>query len=180
MIKISKKVKIFLSLGAFSVIFLAFNNPSNRFFEIAKNLEVFASVYNEVNRYYVDDVDPNKLMRTGIEAMLASLDPYTNYIPEDDIEDFQFISTGQYGGIGSVVGTKNGKVLILMPYKGFPADKAGLKIGDEIIEVDGENVQGKNTGEVSKFLKGQANTEIKMKVKRYGQKELLSINLKKR
>ncbi len=182
MMKFSKRVKAFLTvsvLSGLSITFLAFDNPSQRFFDISKNLEIFSSVYNEVNRYYVDDIDPNVIMRKGIDSMLKSLDPYTNYIPEDDIEDFQFISTGQYGGIGSVVGTKNGRVLILMPYKGFPADKAGLKIGDEIVEVDGENVQGKTTSEVSKFLKGQANTEIKLKIKRYGEKELLSITLKR-
>lgn len=177
MIKFSKRAKILLTVGGLSVIFLAFNNPSQRFFDISKNLEILTSVYNEVNKYYVDDIDPNVIMRKGIDSMLGSLDPYTNYIPEDDIEDFQFISTGQYGGIGSVVGTKNGKVLILMPYKGFPADKAGLKIGDEIVEVDGENVQGKKTNEVSKFLKGQANTKIELKIKRYGEKELLPITL---
>lgn len=177
MIKISKKVKVLFTLTGLSVVFLAFDNPSQRFFDIAKNLEIFASVYNEVNRYYVDEVDPNVLMRKGIDEMLASLDPYTNYIPEDDIEDFQFISTGQYGGIGSVVGTKNGKVLILMPYEGFPADKAGLKIGDEIVEIDGQNVQGKTTNDVSKFLKGQANTQVELKIKRYGEVKLLNFTL---
>lgn len=177
MIKISKKVKILFILVALSTFFLAFDTPSQRFFDIAKNLEIFTSVYNEVNRYYVDEVDPNVIMRKGIDEMLASLDPYTNYIPEDDIENFTFISTGQYGGIGSVVGTKNGKVLILMPYQGFPADKAGLKIGDEIVEIDGENVQGKNTNQVSKFLKGQANTKLELKIKRYGHKELLPFTL---
>ena len=142
------KLKFSYSLIAISLVvmtsLLSFDSPNDRYFDIAKNMEIFTSVYSEVNRYYVDDVDPNEMMKKGIESMLASLDPYTNYIPEDKIEDFRFISTGQYGGIGAVIGNRDDKIMILMPYEGFPAHKAGLIIGDEVVEINGVNVKGKN------------------------------------
>ncbi len=157
--------------------FVAFRSPSKRYFEIAKNLEIFSAVFSEVNRTYVDEVDPNRLMKVGIEAMLQELDPYTNYIPEDKIEDFRFISTGQYGGIGSVIGDREGKIVVLMPYEGFPADKAGLKIGDELVQIDGINVEGKTTSDISSLLKGEAGTTVDVKVRRYGQQDLMPFTL---
>lgn len=159
------------------VTLLSFNGPSDRYFDIAKNMEIFTSVYSEVNRYYVDDVDPNEMMKKGIDAMLESLDPYTNYIPEDKIEDFRFISTGQYGGIGAVIGNRDKKILVLMPYEGFPAHKAGLQIGDELVEINGVDVKGKNTSDISELLKGQAETQVDVKIKRYGQEELIPIEI---
>lgn len=165
----SKITRIALVL-VLSMTLLSFDNPSDRFFEISKNMEILSSVYAEVNKYYVDEVDPNTLMETGIDAMLKSLDPYTNYIPEDDIEDFRFISTGQYGGIGSVVGNRDGNVTILLPYEGFPASKAGLKVGDVITHINEIDVQGKGTTDISKLLKGQAGTQVDLTIKRYGKK----------
>lgn len=158
-------------------LLLSTDEPSDRYFEITRNMEIFSSIYSEVNKYYVDEVDPNAVMQRAIDAMLEQLDPYTNYIPEDDIEDYRFLSTGQYGGIGATIGSRDKKMVVLMPYEGFPAYKAGLKIGDEIIAVDDKNVEGKSTSDVSKLLKGQAGTPVTVKVKRYGQKELLSFNL---
>src|SRR5687768_18375639 len=96
-----KKVIWFASLTALVAAF-AFTKPAERYFEIAKNLDIFATVFKEVNALYVDEINPNKLVRTGIDAMLGSLDPYTNYIPEDEVEDFRTVNTGQYGGIGAV------------------------------------------------------------------------------
>ncbi len=151
--------------------------PSDRFFEISKNMEILSSVYAEVNRYYVDTIDANKLMKTGIDAMLGSLDPYTNYIPEDDIEDFRFISTGQYGGIGALIGTRNNRVLILLPYEGFPAHNSGLKVGDEILEIDGHDVRGNQTNDISKLLKGQADTEVNLLIKRFNHPEPFVLTL---
>ncbi len=161
------------------IILFSYTNPSERYFEIAKNLDIFATLFKEVNTYYVDDINPNKLMRTGIEAMLESLDPYTNYIPEDDIEDYRTMTTNQYGGIGALIGRNNNKNLIIMPYEGFPAEKKGLKIGDELIEVDGVDVTDKNTGEISKLLKGQANTDVELTIIRYGVDNPIKINLKR-
>ncbi len=162
-----KKIAFFIVLIA-SVTLVAFNRPDDKYFEIAKNIDIFASLFKEVNAYYVDEVNPNQVMKKGIDAMLESLDPYTNYIPEDEIEDFRTMTTGQYGGIGAVIGKRNERPIILMPYEGFPAHKAGLMVGDEIVSVDGIEVTSKATSDISKLLKGQSNTQVKVVVKRLG------------
>lgn len=154
----------FLLLGLFSFK----TSLTDRYFDIAKNLDIFASLFKELNYYYVDEINPNKLIRTGIDEMLESLDPYTNFIPEDDIEEYRTQTTGQYGGIGAIIGKKKDYTVILMPYEGYPAHNAGLKIGDELLKIDNIDLKGKNTNEVSKLLKGQAGTKIKLKVRRYG------------
>lgn len=172
--------RIFLGVFFLSIIGLfSFNNPSERFFEISKNLDIFATLFKEVNTYYVDDINPNQLISTGIDAMLASLDPYTNYIPEDAIEDFRTMTTGQYGGIGALIGQRNGKNMVLMPYRGFPAQLSGLLIGDEILKIDGIDVKNKPTSEISKLLKGQANTDLNLTIKRYGDNAPMEVNLKR-
>lgn len=176
--KVQKKTFIGAVLITFFAL-LAFNTPGEKYFEIAKNLDIFATLYKEVNAYYVDDVNPNQLMKEGIDAMLQSLDPYTNYIPEDDIEDYRTMTTGQYGGIGALIGRSNGKNIIVMPYLGFPAHESGLKIGDEIIKVDGIDVVDKSTSEISKLLKGQANTNLELTIKRYGYEKPLLIDVKR-
>lgn len=156
-----------LAAGALAFTTSSFS-PSERYFDIARNLDIFASLFKEVNTYYVDEVTPSRLVKTGIDAMLKSLDPYTNYIPEDDIEDFRTMTTGQYGGIGALVGTRQGKTIITMPHEGFPAQKAGLLIGDEVLKIDGITVDARNSSDISKLLKGQAGTIVKLEVKRYG------------
>lgn len=166
-----------LFIGVFALGLFSFKTDSERYFEIAKNLDVFATLFKEVNTYYVDDVPPAQMMRSGIDAMLKSLDPYTNYIPEDDIEDFRTMTTGQYGGIGAIIGSRDGKVVVQMPYENSPAHKAGLSIGDEILKVNGVDVRNKSTEEVSKLLKGQANTSIKLEVRSYGQTKSRNLEL---
>ncbi len=143
------------------------------FFEISKNLDIFSSTFREVNMYYVDPVEPGKLMKKGIDAMLETLDPYTNFIPESEIEDYRFMTTGQYGGIGALIRQKGDYVAISEPYEGFPAQKADLRAGDEVISIDGINVKGKRTDEVSRILKGQPKTQVKLVVKREGEKNPL-------
>ncbi|MBP7478428.1 MAG: S41 family peptidase, partial [Chitinophagales bacterium] len=113
-----------------------------------------------------DDVDPNKLMRKGIDAMLNDLDPYTDFISEADIEDYRFMTSGKYGGIGSLIATRGEYVIVSEPYEGFPADRAGLKAGDIFLEIDGKSVKGKKTDDVSKVLKGQPGTKVKVLIKR--------------
>ena len=141
-----KKYSLIFVLSITSVISLGF---ADNFFEISKNLDIFSSLYKELNIYYVDKTDPGDLMKIGIDAMLESLDPYTTYIPESEKEDFEFMTTGQYGGIGAII-TKNGDwVLVSEPYEGFPADKAGLIAGDKFIEIAGESAKGKSTEAVS-------------------------------
>jgi len=172
-----KRRLLLWSLGLVTLVGTISAVNADRFFEIAKNIEIFTTVFKEVNLLYVDEVNPAETMQTGIDAMLESLDPYTNYIPEDDIEDFRTQLTGQYGGIGAVIGERNGKIVIMMPYENFPAQKGGLLIGDEILSVDGVDSKGKNTSDISKMLRGQADTPVKVKVKRYNQKDPIEVTL---
>ncbi len=174
--KMSKKIKIFV---VSCVVILSSFSFTDSYFEIAKNLDIFTTVYRELNNYYVDETDPGKLMKTAIDKMLKSLDPYTNYIPESEIEDFQFMTTGQYGGIGAVITKRKDYVFISEPYKGFPAQKAGLIAGDKILEIDGESAKGKNTEEVSKALKGQPNTAVELLIERPYMKEPFTVNFKR-
>jgi carboxyl-terminal processing protease len=162
-----------------AVLALAFRSPAEKYFDIAKSLDIFATLFKEVNAYYVDEIEPQKLIRKSIDGMLESLDPYTDYIPEDEIESFRITTTGQYGGIGALIGIVNDKTVITHPYRNFPAYKSGIKVGDEILSVDGKNIQGKNTSDVSALLKGQPKTEVELKVKRFGQKEPLVFNIKR-
>lgn len=140
----------------------------DNYFEISKNLEIFTELYKELNIYYVDETKPGELMKTGIDAMLKSLDPYTNYIPESDIEDYRFMTTGQYGGIGALIKKKGDYVVISEPYEGFPAYNNELEAGDKILKIDDKDAKGMNTKEISGLLKGQAGTKVKVLFERYG------------
>jgi carboxyl-terminal processing protease len=163
-----KKIKKYtLMLSLFIASLLSFGFVDN-FFEISKNLDIFSSLYKELNIFYVDETDPGELMKTGIDAMLESLDPYTTYIPESEKEDFEFMTTGQYGGIGAVISKNGDWVFVSEPYEGFPADKAGLIAGDKFLEIAGETVKGKSTSDVSKVLKGEPNTAVKVLIEREG------------
>jgi carboxyl-terminal processing protease len=135
-------------------------------FEIVKHLDVFSSLIKELNLYYVDPVDPGKTVKKGIDEMLKDLDPYTVYIPESKIEDLTFMTTGQYGGIGALIRKRGDYIMITDPYEGFPADKAGLKAGDIIMEIDGKDLKELSPSQVSELLKGQPGTTVKLKVKR--------------
>jgi len=157
----------------------AFTKPTERYFEIAKSLDIFATLFKEVNTYYVDEVDPQKLIRKSIDSMLESLDPYTDYIPEDELENFRVITTGQYAGIGALIGEIGAKTVITHPYKNFPAYKAGVKVGDQIIAIDGKDVLGKSTSEVSTMLKGAAKTDVELKLRRAGLPTDLVLKIKR-
>ncbi len=173
----SRKIKVLGIVILAFCAFVAFRTPGEKYFEIAKSLDIFATLFKEVNAYYVDDVNPKKLVETGINEMLNQLDPYTDYIPEEDLEAFSILTTGQYAGVGALIGVVNKKTVITNPYVGFPAERVGIRVGDEIISVDGKNVQGKSTSEVSSVLKGKPNTEVEVEVKRWGQKENLKFKL---
>jgi carboxyl-terminal processing protease len=163
---LNKRVKILLAAIVISSAGMVSYSFTDSYFEISKNLEIFAKLFQELNIYYVDETKPGELIKTGIDAMLKSLDPYTVYYPEEKIEDFKFLTTGQYGGIGSLIRKKGEHVMIAEPYEGFPAQKAGLRAGDIILEVDGQDVKGKTTSEMSSVLKGQAKSELTIKIKR--------------
>lgn len=168
-------IVILLIVGILSFSFI--KNDTQDYFEIAKNLDIFASLYRELNTYYVDDIEPAKIMRSGIEAMLKNLDPYTNFISEAEIEDYRFLTTGQYGGIGALISKKDDYVIISEPYEECPAQKADLRAGDMIISIDGISAKGKNVEEVSKILKGQPNTVIKIIIRREGVEKDIEKNL---
>ena len=146
-------------------------------FEIAKNLEIYYSLFRELNMFYVDEVNPADLVKTSIDEMLQSLDPYTNYISEDQIEDFRFMTTGEYAGIGALISKQNGKIVIAEPYEGFPAQKFGLKAGDVILEVEGKSTENMSTEDVSNLLKGPANKPVLLKLDRMGEKKFLEIEV---
>lgn len=166
MLKRYKKTLLVLAVAASSLGTMAFVDD---FFEISKNLDIFSALYREVNTNYVDEVEPAKLMRTGIDAMLKSLDPYTNFYSESEIEDVKFMTTGQYGGIGATIAQRKGDIVVNEPYEGSPAQAAGLRAGDIITAIDGKPTKGKNSGDVTTFLKGQPNTPVVLTLRRPGE-----------
>jgi len=172
-----KRLKILVALAVLALTVWAFQVPGEKYFDIARSLDIFATLFKEVNAHYVDEVNPKQLIDNGIQGMLDQLDPYTDYIPEEDLEAFSIQTTGQYAGVGALIGIVNKKTVITNPYVGFPAERGGLRVGDEIISVDGRNVQGKPTSEVSILLKGKPKTDVELVVKRAGQKENLKFNL---
>lgn len=170
-------IGVALSIGlSFSLGYVSAVNEEKNF-SIVKNLDIFYSLFRELNSYYVDETNPEKLIEKGVESMLESLDPYTTYIPESDMDDFKFMTTGEYAGIGALITKRNDYVVISEPYKDFPAEKAGLKAGDKVLSINGDDMKGKSTQEVSSHLKGPANTELKLKIDRPGTEKPLSITI---
>ncbi len=163
---LKKLVLAFLAL--IIIVEKPFAQEEDKGFEMAKNLEIFSSVYRNIHINYVDEINPGELIKAAIDAMLAKLDPYTNYIPEANIEDVRLQLLGKYGGIGALIHQYDNKVVISEPYEGLPAHKAGLKAGDIVLEVNGESTKGKNSDEVREFLRGQAGSTIRIKVDRGG------------
>ncbi len=174
--KTKKAAIAIVGICAFVVSFYGFKQDDKNF-QIAKNLDIYYTLFRELNLFYVDEVDPNKLVKTSIEKMLESLDPYTNYIPEDDMEDFKFMTTGEYAGIGALISKQNGKIVIAEPYEGFPAQKSGLRAGDVLLEVAGKSTEKLSTEDVSNLLKGPAAKPVVVKIQRYGQKKPMEIQI---
>lgn len=165
--------KITLTLVAVVICLLttikSFSQIENdKYFEMNKAIETFGSVFKSLHSNYVDEINSGDLVKTAIDAMLAKLDPYTNFFPESDMEDVKLQLLGQYGGIGALIHYDNGIVYIAEPYEGLPAYKAGIKAGDAIISVDGESAKGKTNDQVRERLRGQAGTEIVLEVEREG------------
>lgn len=173
-IKTRKAFLIGLSVGIIASISLSFSNSD---FELSKNLDIFASLYKEITINYVDETNPGSLMKTAIDAMLEELDPYTVFIPEAEVEDYRFLTTGEYGGIGSLIHKKDGNVIFSEPYEGFPAQKAGIMAGDIIIRVNDSEAKEKSTEEISDMLKGAAGSELTVEIKRFGVEKPLEFKL---
>ncbi len=174
-----KKRYFFPLVLLIALLVFANTKPADRYFEIARNLDVFASLFKEVNNNYVDEVNPNALMRTGIDAMLASLDPYTNYIPEDEIESYRTQNTGQYGGIGAVTRQFGKRTVVTLVMTGFAAEKGGLKAGDEVIKIDSKNLSDLTQEEAGNLMKGQLGTPVTLTVKRYGIDKPIELSFKR-
>jgi carboxyl-terminal processing protease len=140
----------------------------DRLFEIARNLDIYATLFKELNAYYVDEINPNQLIKTSIDGMLRSLDPYTVYYAEDDIEDYMTMTTGKYNGIGAMVNSADGKHTVMMVYEDTPAQKAGLQLGDEIKKINGIDLSTREDFDTGKLLKGQTQTSVTLTIQRYG------------
>ncbi|NTW33531.1 MAG: S41 family peptidase, partial [Bacteroidetes bacterium] len=164
-----KRIKLIIAGVAIIIVPLFFISFVDNDFEIAKNLDIFATLYKELNNNYVDEIKSGELVKTGIDAMLESLDPYTTYISESDLEDYKLMTTGQYGGIGSLVHKSGDYVIISDPYEGFPAQKNDLRSGDAIIEINDKSAKGKSTNDITEILRGQPGTTVKLVLKREGE-----------
>lgn len=164
------------------LLFLVLQVPAqsqfDRNFEVARNIDIFSSVCKELEMFYVDTLNTTKVVRTGIDAMLRELDPYTVYYSEEDMDDLKMMTTGKYAGIGSVIRLyKKDWVVIAEPYEGSPAARAGLKAGDILLDIDGTDLKGKNTTEVSSMLRGEPQTSFLLKVRRPGVEKPLSFKI---
>jgi len=156
-----------------------FVSSSNDDFKLIKSLEIYYSLFRELNLFYVDETNPEKLVESSIQGMLKELDPYTSYIPESDSENFKFMTTGQYGGIGSLIRSYGEYAIIAEPYENFPAAKNGLRAGDTILSIDGKSMKGMAISDISEYLKGTPGTDVSLVLGRYGEKDPVEKTLKR-
>ena len=177
--KIKRPVVLWLSALLVLGGVVAFQAKNDRLFAIAKSIDIFASLIRELDTYYVDQIDPEQLLSVGIQAMLEELDPYTEFIPEEESDDFRMLTTGEYAGVGALIGNRGEGNIVIMPYTGFPAQNSGMRIGDLLLKVDSIAVLKKTTSEVSELLKGPANTGVTVTVKRGEDTLQFSLNRKK-
>ena len=167
---------VFLT-GLLLVSPILFISSYDKEFEWSKNLDIFHSLLRELELYYVDETDPSKLIKTGMDQIMKTLDPYTVYIPESQIEDIQLMTTGEYGGVGALIGQDSAGAYITDPYEGSPAQRAGLRAGDRIVKVDDKTVIGKTNEDISPMMKGNIGTSIKITVERPFVNGQISVNL---
>ena len=173
----NKSIKV-LSLVVIMIVGMsAVVNKNDKLFEITKNIEIFANAFQKLNTNYVDEIDPSELMRIGIDAMVSSLDPYTNYISESQVESYRLANEGKYQGMGVVIDKVGDYITILEAYEDGPALKAGLKVGDQIVEVNGFKTKGKSTEEMNAIAKGVAGTTMNLRIKRPGENKEMDVEL---
>ena len=151
-------------------------------FSVSKNLDIFNSIYRQLDLFYVDSLEADKIVRVGIDAMLNELDPYTSYYPEEDMQDLKMMTTGKYGGVGSIIRQRKDStgVIIFEPYPDMPAAEVGLQVGDLMLEIDGKSLNGQNTSEVSEQLRGEPGTTFMLKVQRPGEKKTREFKITRR
>ena len=164
-----KRVRNSIIIILSAICLIAATKSDDDYFEISKNLRIMASVYEKLNSNYVDELLPGKVMKTGINAMLKSLDPYSVYISESEIEDFKFVTTGEYGGIGATIKIKNQRVLVTELHENSPATKSDLCVGDQLISIDGISLENLSIDEIGSLLKGAAESETVLSIVRESQ-----------
>ena len=157
-------------------LFMAASSPD---FALGRNLQILFNLFRELNLMYVDPVDPDQMLKDAAEGMVSRLDPYTELIPESEMSDFEIMTTGKYGGMGAMIRKSGDYVMIAQPYRNFPADKAGLVIGDLLLEVNGQDIKGMEVAAVSALLKGAPGTSLKLKVKKLLSGETEEVSLKR-
>lgn len=181
------KISLFIKIATLILIVSIFQSiqaqtqelKSNNNFEIGKQIEIFINAFKELNYNYVDDVDPSTFMSDGLDLLLKNLDPYTNLIPESQIEDYKMFTTGHYGGIGAIVHQDGEYVVIKDPYKNSPAKRAGINSGDKILKINGKNAVGIDAEDISQLMKGQPGSNVELEIERYGESNPLKFNIKR-
>jgi len=169
--KQSSRILIWIFLTVFSLPVFSASSDGKRDFEISKNFDLLHALFREIDQFYVDSVQADKALKNSINGLMSSFDPYTNYMAKTETDELKFLTTGEYGGVGSVIGQRNGKVMVLEPYGGMPAQKAGLMHGDVLLEIGGVKMTPENMSKASELLKGQPGTEVKIVLKREGVKK---------
>lgn len=166
---IGRRKKLLIVSAIAGGSFLSYSFVEDYYFEVGKNLDIYTTLFRDVNIYYVDSIQPGELMKKGIDAMLSTLDPYTVYIPESEIEDYKMTHiSAEYGGIGALVHQRNGEIEISEVYEGFPAQKNDVRIGDKIISVNGNTATNRTVDNITEYMKGQKGTSVKIVFKREG------------
>ena len=175
---IKNRSKVIIIVSVIVAFTLGFSvADSDYFFKVNKSIDVFGRVFKEITFNYVDEIDPEVFMNTGIEGMLKSLDPYTNFISASEVSDVDLITTGRYGGIGITISMRDGMIVITSLMEGYTAQKQGLRIGDKIIEVDGKSLLNVKLEDMRHLTRGEPGTEVRVKVQREGEQKPLDFVL---
>jgi len=165
------RIRLIAGLIVASVLLSTARVNAQRSFEVARQWDILHMLYRELDQYYVDSLSPEKVLTKAINGLMSSYDPYTNYVPESETGDLKFMTTGEYGGVGAVIGQRRGKVYILEPYENMPAQRAGFKAGDEILQIDNIKMEEATSQRASELLKGEPGTEVTITISREGSKK---------
>lgn len=165
------RIRLIAGLIVASVLLSTATVNAQRSFEVARQWDILHMLYRELDQYYVDSLSPEKVLTKAINGLMSSYDPYTNYVPESETGDLKFMTTGEYGGVGAVIGQRRGKVYILEPYENMPAQRAGFKAGDEILQIDNIKMEEATSQRASELLKGEPGTEVTITISREGSKK---------
>jgi len=176
-----KRVLLVPAIILTALITLGFllGGQESRDFKLTKNLDIYISLFRELNAFYVDEIDPEKLVHKSINSMLSTLDPYTVFYPEEETQDLDFMTTGKYGGFGSLIRTSGDYIVVTNVYRDFPADKSGIRPGDLMISIDGKSLKGVSSDKASNMLKGEPGTEAELVIRQNGKELTKSLKREK-